>query len=73
MVTLLSGLIERPRREGDGQDEQPHDWRYHAERALWHCRQRLAELETHDWRPQEPTATPPPEAEHHYLPGELLG
>ena len=73
MVALLSGLISRPRSDGVGQEEQPTEWRPRTARALQHCRERLAELETHSWRlPVHRTADRPP-AEHTYLPGELLG
>ncbi len=71
MAALLSGLISRPRSEGDEQEEQPHEWRSRAARALGHCRERLAELEAHPWRPPAPTHSSG--TEHTYLPGELLG
>jgi hypothetical protein len=73
MVALLSGLISRPRSDAVGQEEQPYEWRSRAARALWHYQERLAELETHPWRPPPQRPADRPRAEHTYLPGELLG
>ncbi len=73
MAALLSGLISRPRDEGAGQEDQPYEWRSRAAKALWHCRERLAELEMHPWRRPVHRASDRPPAEPTYLPGELLG
>jgi hypothetical protein len=73
MVALLSDLTARSRSADVGQEEQPYQWRLRAAGALQHCRERLAELETHPWRLSGHPAADRPLAEHTYLPGELLG
>ncbi len=73
MAALLSGLLSRPRRDGAGQPEQPYEWRSRVATALQHCRERLAELEAHPWRPPVHPAAGRLPAAPTYLPGELLG
>ena len=73
MVELLSGLISRSRTDAVGQDEQPLPWQPRTASAIEHYRDRLAELETHPWRPPAHQDADRPRAEHTYLPGELLG
>jgi len=42
-------------------------------KALEHYQERLAELETHPWRPPSDRDADRPRSEGSYLPGELLG
>jgi hypothetical protein len=73
MVALLSGLICRPRTEDVGQEHRPQQGTPGMVKALEHYQERLAELETHPWRPPSNHDADRPRPEGSYLPGELLG